>query len=245
MTKDSEKSEPSMDDILASIRKIIDEDGSKTRKPAASPSGQAASDILELTEMVNEDGSVTSLQEAQEASADLTPKPVDDDEPAIYDDDHQRERPTVFSSAEPARPTLAGDPKPAVPAMDQAPSQPTPPPPPQPPRILPTPSLGGISLTPVNTPPQPPVQPQSSQSGLVSGQTANAASAAFDRLAQAALQQQAPAAPKTPSPTIGGRALEDMVAEMLKPMLQQWLDTNLPSIVERLVQQEIQKMSRR
>jgi cell pole-organizing protein PopZ len=250
MTKDSEKSEPSMDDILASIRKIIDEDGTKTRKPAASPSGKAGSDILELTEMVNEDGSVTSLHEADDTSPDLAPKAMEDDEPAIYDDGEERERPSIFNTAEAVRPTLAGDPKPASVPIDFAPPQPQPPvsaPAPQPPRILPTPSLGGISLTPVNTPPQSPAQPQSGQSGLVSGQTANAATAAFDRLAQAALQQQSPppAAPKTPSPTIGGRALEDMVAEMLKPMLQQWLDSNLPSIVERLVQQEIQKMSRR
>ena len=48
--------DPSMDDILASIRRIIDEDGSKTRKPSLAPSGKAGSDILELTEMVNEDG---------------------------------------------------------------------------------------------------------------------------------------------------------------------------------------------
>jgi cell pole-organizing protein PopZ len=255
MTKDSEKSEPSMDDILASIRKIIDEDGTKTRKPSASPSGKAASDILELTEMVNEDGSVTSLHKADDAGPDLAPKPMEDDEPAIYDDGDERERPSIFGTAEPVRPTLAGDPKPVVPPIDFPPPQPQPPvsnpapsPAPQPPRILPTPSLGGISLTPVNTPPQSPAQPQSGQSGLVSGQTANAATAAFDRLAQAALQQQQPPSPasaKAPSPTIGGRALEDMVAEMLKPMLQQWLDSNLPSIVERLVQQEIQKMSRR
>jgi cell pole-organizing protein PopZ len=254
MTKDSEKSEPSMDDILASIRKIIDEDGTKTRKPSASPSGKAASDILELTELVNEDGSVTSLHKADDAGPELAPSPMEDDEPAIYDDGDERERPSMFGAGEPVRPTLAGDPKPAAPPIDFAPpppqppvSNPSPPPAPQPPRILPTPSLGGISLTPVNTPPQPTAQPQSTQSGLVSGQTANAATAAFDRLAQAALQQQppAPTAPKAPSPTIGGRALEDMVAEMLKPMLQQWLDTNLPSIVERLVQQEIQKMSRR
>ena len=113
---------------------------------------------------------------------------------------------------------------------------------------------GPISLTPVATPvppPKPTAPPPSpaAATGLVSSQAANAATAAFDRLAQAALQQQlqpaAPPPPRAPSPTVGGRALEDMVGEMLRPMLQQWLDANLPGIVERLVQQEIQKMSKR
>jgi cell pole-organizing protein PopZ len=260
MTKDPDKAEPSMDDILASIRRIIDEDGSKTRKPPMTPGGKAGSDILELTEMVNEDGSVTSLQSPQDAAPDLTPKPIEDEEPPIYADRGERDRAGSGAPAEPPRPVLAGDPRPAggpQPATDTpsqtvrpqaqpmlaaaAPSAPV-----QPPRIMSAPTLGGISLTPVNTPPQPPAQPQASQSGLVSGQTANAATAAFDRLAQAALQQQAPPpAPRAPSPTVGGRALEDMVSEMLRPMLQNWLDTNLPGIVERLVQQEIQKMSKR
>lgn len=258
MSKDAEKSEPSMDDILASIRRIIDEDGGKGRKPATAAAGKAATDILELTEMVNEDGSVTSLQKPAGGPSDLAPKPIEDDEPPIYADRDERDRPQPFITPEPARPAQPES-RPATPAAG-ATAQPAPTPPrpqpqpapmpsgtPQPPRIMTTPNMGGISLTPVNTPPQQPAAPPA-QSGLVSGQTANAATAAFDRLAQAALQQQppaAPTAPKAPSPTVGGRALEDMVGEMLRPMLQQWLDTNLPSIVERLVQQEIQKMSKR
>ena len=262
MTKDPDKAEPSMDDILASIRRIIDEDGSKTRKPSMAPSGKAGSDILELTEMVNEDGSVTSLQKTLDAVPDLAPRPMEDDEPPIYADRGERDRSAGMPSTEKPRPVLAGDPRPADepqptieapaetvsprPQMQPAPAPTAPSASVQSPRIMPAPTLGGISLTPVNTPPQPPAQPQASQSGLVSGQTANAAAAAFDRLAQAALQQQTPPpAPRAPSPTVGGRALEDMVSEMLRPMLQQWLDSNLPAIVERLVQQEIQKMSKR
>lgn len=254
MSKDAEKSEPSMDDILASIRRIIDEDGGKGRKPATAAAGKAATDILELTEMVNEDGSVTSLHKQAGGPPDLAPKPIEDDEPPIYADRDERDRPEPFVSSEPTR---SAQPPAASPAVQPASTPPRPQPQPQPapvanapqppPRIMTTPNMGGISLTPVNTPPQQPASP-SAQSGLVSGQTANATAAAFDRLAQAALQQQppaAPAAPKAPSPTIGGRALEDMVGEMLRPMLQQWLDANLPSIVERLVQQEIQKMSKR
>ena len=267
MSKDANKSEPSMDDILASIRRIIDEDGTKTRKPGPMPGGKAPADILELTELVNEDGSVTSLQNPGDAAPDLTPRPLEDDEPPIYADRGDRERPIGNASPEPSRPVLAGDPQPAgrgSQSTDDVPTQIVPPRPqpqpgpaapaasaqPAPPRIMPSTNSGGISLTPVNTTPQQPPQTPSHapapQSGLVSGQTANAAAAAFDRLAQAALQQQpsAPPVPKAPSPTVGGRALEDMVSEMLRPMLQQWLDSNLPAIVERLVQQEIQKIRR-
>ncbi len=40
------------------------------------------------------------------------------------------------------------------------------------------------------------------------------------------------------------RSLEDVVAELLKPMLRSWLDDNLPTIVERLVKAEIERVSR-
>ena len=38
--------------------------------------------------------------------------------------------------------------------------------------------------------------------------------------------------------------IEDGVTEMLRPMLKQWLDDNLPGIVERLVRQEIERVAR-
>jgi cell pole-organizing protein PopZ len=37
----------------------------------------------------------------------------------------------------------------------------------------------------------------------------------------------------------GGRTLEDTVAEMLRPMLKQWLETNMPRIVEKALKGEI------
>lgn len=39
-------------------------------------------------------------------------------------------------------------------------------------------------------------------------------------------------------------SLEEVVADMLRPMLKTWLDENLPGIVERLVQAEIDRLSR-
>jgi len=39
------------------------------------------------------------------------------------------------------------------------------------------------------------------------------------------------------------RTVEDLMVEMLRPMLRSWIDANLPTIVERLVQQEIDRIS--
>jgi uncharacterized protein len=44
--------------------------------------------------------------------------------------------------------------------------------------------------------------------------------------------------------TSNPRTLEDLVQEMLRPMLKGWLDENLPPLVERLVRQEIERIAR-
>jgi Uncharacterized protein conserved in bacteria len=41
------------------------------------------------------------------------------------------------------------------------------------------------------------------------------------------------------------RTLEDLVSDMLRPMLKQWLDENLPVMVERMVRAEIERITRR
>jgi hypothetical protein len=38
--------------------------------------------------------------------------------------------------------------------------------------------------------------------------------------------------------------MEEHVSEMLRPMLQSWLDENLPALVERLVEAEIERLAR-
>ena len=42
-----------------------------------------------------------------------------------------------------------------------------------------------------------------------------------------------------------GITLEDVVRSELNPLLREWLDKNLPSIIERLVKQEIEKIAKR
>ena len=77
---------------------------------------------------------------------------------------------------------------------------------------------------------------------LVSTVAAAASAEAFSGLAKA-VEQDETAARRLPV-SEGGETIEDMVRAMLKPMLSEWLDAHLPDIVERLVEEEIQRLSR-
>ena len=70
---------------------------------------------------------------------------------------------------------------------------------------------------------------------------AGAADAMRQSLAALAMLSQPPAAPQIVRS--GETSLEGLVREMLRPMLAQWLDTNLPPIVERLVKAEISRIA--
>ena len=83
-----------------------------------------------------------------------------------------------------------------------------------------------------DAPERPPAMHAAEERGrLISGQTSAAVDSAFSALAQTVLVQNA-------------RTLEDLVREMLRPMLKSWLDDNLPGMVERLVRAEIERVSR-
>jgi cell pole-organizing protein PopZ len=71
-------------------------------------------------------------------------------------------------------------------------------------------------------------------SPLMSAQTEAHAETAFRQLSDAILSR-----------ATGDRSLEDVTRDMLKTMLKQWLDANLPTIVEELVREEIQRVARR
>ena len=76
---------------------------------------------------------------------------------------------------------------------------------------------------------------------LLSATAASAASGAFAKLTEAF--QHTP--PEESVADGSGRTVEQFVEDMVRPLLKQWLDDNLPPIVERLVQKEIQKIARR
>jgi cell pole-organizing protein PopZ len=66
---------------------------------------------------------------------------------------------------------------------------------------------------------------------MLSSTAAASVESAFNALASTVLSNNA-------------RTLEDLVKDMLRPMLKSWLDDNLPGLVERIVRAEIERVSR-
>ena len=184
----------SMEEILQSIRKIIAEEGDDaTQKPAAqAPAADVpGSDVLELTEVVKDDGSVVNIAQMQ---AEAAPAPVSMPAPA------------PAPSAPPAADVLA--------QIDEA-------------------------LAPAK-----PSTVQLTEEHLLAEQPSAIAAQAFRKL-EAAAEPTLPPLQVTPSPSFSsGITVEDMVAAMLKPMMKEWLDANLPAIVERLVENEVRRLSK-
>jgi cell pole-organizing protein PopZ len=68
------------------------------------------------------------------------------------------------------------------------------------------------------------------EAGLLSREATTAVGSAFNTLTETVKKHE---------PT-----LEDVVRETLSPMLKSWLDENLPHVVERMVQAEIERVTR-
>lgn len=68
---------------------------------------------------------------------------------------------------------------------------------------------------------------------MLSGSSAQSVQSAFSRLADSVLTR-----------ATGDSSIEDMTRELLRGMLKQWLDDNLPAMVERLVREEIERVAR-
>jgi cell pole-organizing protein PopZ len=69
---------------------------------------------------------------------------------------------------------------------------------------------------------------------LMSDQPALAANESFSQLADTLMAR-----------ALGERSIEDMTQDLLRGMLRNWLDAHLPSLVERLVREEIERVARR
>jgi uncharacterized protein len=100
--------------------------------------------------------------------------------------------------------------------------------PPRPDPMRPEPTRAESARAPAAAPPP---ALRAFDDGLLSPHTTAAVDLAFNTLAQTVLVQNS-------------RTLEDLVREMLKPMLKAWLDDNLPGLVERLIRAEIERVSR-
>lgn len=251
MTQPAKVTEPSMEEILASIRRIIADDEAKPPPaeaanpekavaPAAPPKPQAMKNIPP--------SKVAPAKPAAEKPAPpLAAKPAPPPAPAVPTTEPSNGQDDIdallagLDAATPAPEVRAPEPEPEPDvleltddmAMDPAP---TPPPPPsfrkvdprddleftESPPQRPAPSYAPVDF---DAPPLPPQQPILAQS------TVSAVESAFNSLAHTVLSSNA-------------RTLEDLVKEMLRPMLKSWLDDNLPGLVERIVKAEIERVSR-
>jgi cell pole-organizing protein PopZ len=243
MTQPAKVQEPSMEEILASIRRIIADDEAKpaaAEKPAA-PAAAAPAKPAAMTDIPP--SKIPAAQAAAKAPAKpAPPPPPPPPPPAPEASNNQDDIDALLAGLDdvPPEPEIqapAPAPEPevfeltdemAVPDAPQAPFS----------KIEPeedlvfTENVAKAALRqpafeppPLVESPAPPSQPMLSRS------TVSAVESAFNSLAHTVLSNNA-------------RTLEDLVKEMLRPMLKSWLDDNLPGLVERIVKAEIERVSR-
>ena len=238
MTQPAKSQEPSMEEILASIRRIIaDDDASKSAPHPAEPPQAAAAPAA------------APAQAARPAPPPQAPPPpprAAQPEPSI--DEAEAADPEPMAEVE----DQASDILDLTEQMAAPMPQPAPAPKPAPQfRTIdgsfdvsydeekPAPQMPAAQMSAAQMPEaraafpseDNPHRGDARSNQLLSGVTSAAVDSAFNTLAQTVLVQNA-------------RTLEDLVREMLRPMLKAWLDDNLPGMVERLVRAEIERVSR-
>lgn len=221
MTDQNKEQEPSMEEILASIRRIISEDGDENKTAAveresAEPVAAAAlgkadllelteEDVLELTDEIQADGTVVNLNTGDRVSKVKTPK--EEVQPKLG---AAKEEPAENNSSEREGASVAFD-------QGSTASELTP----------------ESRLEPAN------VLPEESADRLISAESAMNSVASLSALAAAVDTHR-----RAVDPSIGPRSIEDLVKDVMRPMIREWLDDNLPSLVERMVAREIDRMAR-
>ncbi len=210
MTQPAKSQEPSMEEILASIRRIIaDDDANKSQGGVEAPKSAAP---VRPTAPPPPPPAPPPRAVMPEPS----PTELKSNEIEIDEGDAEEQSADILD-------------------LTESMAAPVPPPPPSPPPRV-APSFRKIEgeadvrfdEAPEQAPPQPSLE---EHSRLLSRATSVAVNSAFNSLAQTVLVQNA-------------RTLEDLVREMLRPLLKVWLDENLAGIVERLVRAEIERVSR-
>jgi hypothetical protein len=79
------------------------------------------------------------------------------------------------------------------------------------------------------------------EGSLVSDKAATDTASAFAKLSTAVKESAGEPSMTMPAP---GRSLEDVVRELLRPILKEWLETHLPEIVREHVEEEVARISR-
>jgi hypothetical protein len=204
MSAEQAQREPTMEEILASIRRIISEED----KPA-----EAGGDVLDLQPPPAEVKVPPAAPAPPPAPPASAPKP----EP-------------VVAKAPPPAPVFEEPVEIAPPArpledelmiMDQ--EEPAPPPMPAPEPV--------VAKAPPPAPRAEWTPPPASHETLVSHPVASQTAGALSKLMGSMLVSSS-------------GTLDDVVRELLKPMLKEWLDSNLPALVEAEVAKEIDRIRR-
>jgi cell pole-organizing protein PopZ len=220
MTQTAKAQEPSMEEILASIRRIIaDDDASKPAKApetAAPPKPPAAAAPSRPMPPATPAKSATSPPPTARPAAPVVANSQDAIDAMLAELDEPPNAAPQPAATQPG--ATAAD----VLDLTEAMAEPSPSPGPAPTFR----TIDGTSDVVFSTKPEPPPD-----RALISNETIAAVDSAFNTLAHTVIGQNA-------------RTLEDLVREMLRPMLKSWLDDNLPSMVERIVRAEIERVSR-
>ena len=248
-------SDPSMEDILASIRRILSEDdGGASRKAAApvilpQPVAQPTPPPLEPP---------TPAATPEPAAFVAPAAPV---APVFNLDESMLVRPQAaapgnassslaalgnFMSAS-TQPKVVPTQPAAVATPAPQPSPVSPAPAPSPMALEPTPALQPAPAPKVQIAPQPQTEPvmtphdelSAHAATLVAPEAAAAAAASMGNLMRTL------SAERHTSVYRGGPTLEDLVRDEMRPMLKEWLDANVPAMVERIVRSEIERMAGR
>ena len=261
MTQPAKVQEPSMEEILASIRRIIADDEAKppgekqappaaaalaptppkAEKPAAPPPPKPAMTDIPPSKIP----AAVVAAEKKAASPPPPPPTPPPPAPASSATNSQDDIDALLNGLDEA--TTAEEIRPAQPdrevfELTDEMAVPSVAPPAQPSfhKIEPqddlefteTPALRAVNRAPAYEPPTFDPQPHAPPAGpILSQSTVSAVESAFNTLAHTVLSNNA-------------RTLEDLVKEMLRPMLKSWLDDNLPGLVERIVKAEIERVSR-
>ena len=187
--------EPSMEEILASIRAIIADDRDTGREAKASPQ------VVYL-------GDASPRSTASDPQPEAPPPPVAATPTVVWS------RPAPEDVAPPRQEPPRQEPARQEPARQE------------PARQEPAPTRAFVEEPPA------PLTPSSEEiSSLLSEEAESSVADSFRALSENMAAQ-------------GLRVAEDMARDMLRPMIKAWLDQNLPSLVERLVRAEIQRVSR-
>lgn len=262
--------EPSMEEILASIRKIIEsndvtEDHEPVSESAADdddhgPSTEPPQRPVSLLNRIPGEGAEVSAPKARESSAKHTRiepmaplrpglEPRGETAPGSEEADTAQTKPSDAKRAAPAR--LADIAAAARPAPSRIPQPSGNPEPPE-----------------MKEPSEKPEATASGQNDVVflpdadQDIDANGNKGADDALERGAKEETVSEQRALISPAVGARvaasfddlshavtkgpsrSFDDIAEEMLRPMLQQWMDDNLPTLVERLVREEIERVAR-